>query len=404
MQAEFRKLMHDAAPRPSTAPDVEAMWERGRRQRISRALIAASFVVVVAAITWTVTQSGYVGRLLGHDRVGPAQDGNDEPGPSQASDVPSGTLYLENLCREVGSCSLTVVDLDAGTSRSVPVPELALGDAQFRIVRSGSKLVFRGSTSGSTGSDVETFTLNLDLEDPPQSIGESWYFVPSATEGRVWLAILDPESPETVRALEAVKEVTADGEVTVPHTTLPRGRWLSLVGAVEGALVFQSGGDDAGLEVWDPLDQEMVMRLPGPFPAATHGSMIAWCGQGCEELHITDVATGDDRTITPGTGFSFEETYYAAFSPDGSLLAVPVASEGRGPRQVALVDVAEGTATVIKGSELGEYYGSMTWSSSGDWVFFNAGRGRIMAYRPGSTEAEFLPVEIDDNFFGMAAS
>jgi hypothetical protein len=316
---------------------------------------------------------------------------------------PSGTLYLENQCRHIGDCSLTVIDLDANTSRIVPVPQLALGDTLFRIERSGSKLVFRGSTSRSTGSDIATFALDLGLEDPPRNIGESWYFVPSATDGRVWLAILDPESPSTVRALKAVREVTVEGETTVPDAALPEGRWSSVVGAVTNGVVFQGGQGEDGLQVWDPLAKEIVMSLPGPFAADTHGTLIAWCDHGCEEMHITDVATKADAIVQPGDGFAFEETYYGAFSPDGSLLALPVVSDD-GRTQVALVDVRQGTASVIKGSERDEFYGSIAWSSTGEWVFFNAGDGRVMAYSPGSPEAQTIPVEVDGSVWGMASS
>lgn len=401
MQSDLRKLMHAAAPRPSAAPDVEAMWERAGRQRIVRRFVAASLLAALSVAGWTTIQNGYLTRLFEDGRVGPAGDG--APSPVDPSPSPSGTLYLENLCGQIGDCSLTVIDLDAGTSRTVPVPQLALGDTQFRIERSGSKLVFRGSTSRSTGSDIATFALGLDLEDPPRNIGESWYFAPSATDGRVWLAILDPESPSTVRALKAVREVTVEGETTVPDAALPEGRWSTVVGAVTNGVVFQGGQGEAGLQVWDPLAKEIVMSLPGPFAADTHGTLIAWCDLGCEEMHITDVATRNDVIVQPGEEFAFEETYYGAFSPDGSLLAVPVVSDG-GRTQVALVDVRQGTASVIKGSERDESNGSIAWSSTGEWVFFNAGDGRVMAYRPGTSEAQTIPVEVDGSVFGLASS
>jgi hypothetical protein len=58
---------------------------------------------------------------------------------------------------------------------------------------------------------------------------------------------------------------------------------------------------------------------------------------------------------------------------------------------------------VIKGSRLDEDCGSIAWSSAGDWVFFNAGDAKVMAYQPGSEEARFVPVEIDAPFFGLTA-
>lgn len=402
MDDKFRAHVQAAAPRPSARPDVEAMWERAQRQRLTRRLVAATFLVILTAAVWTIAQGDYVSRLLEDDRGGPASGGNDTPSPTVApQNELSGTLYLENLCGSIGNCSLTVIDLDAGTSSNFPLQELALGDSQFRIVRTGPKLVFRGSTSQSTGSDIAAFALDPSLKEPPKNIGESWYLVPSATEGRVWLAILDPESPGTVRTLKAVKEVTVEGEVTVTETPLPVGRWSTLVGAVQGALVFQ--GKD-GLEVWDPFERKVVMRLPGPFPADTHESFVAWCEEGCKKHNITDVSTGESLEVSPGEGYSFVETYHGAFSPDGSLLAVPTVNDATGETQLALIEVEQGTASVIKGSRLDKDYGSIAWSSSGDWVFFNAGDAKVMAYEPGSEAARLVPVEIEAPFFGLAAS
>lgn len=397
MSADFRKVVHAAAPQPSAAPDVDSLWQRARKQRVARRVVAVCLSMVLAATAWTVVRGGLSSSLGQDHRAGPAGQGEGEsasPDPGAST----GTLYLENACRNIGECNLTAVDLSTGATRSVAVPELAIGDASYRIVRSGSKLVFRGSTARSTGSEVATFTLDLDLQEPARSIGESWYFVPSTTEGRVWLAILDPDSPATERALEAVEEVTVEGEVTVPSTALPAGRWSALEGAVQGALVFQ--GPD-GLDVWDPVEDEMVMRLAGPFLQDTHGSLIAWCDQGCAELHITDVASGDDVIVPAGADFAFEESYEGVFSPDGSQLAVPVVSEGR--NHVALVDVTQGSVGLIEGSRRDEFYGSMTWASSGDWLFFNAGEGKIMSYRSGSEGAEPLPFRIEGQVSGMAA-
>lgn len=406
MHNDFRKLVRAAAPRPSASPDVEAMWERAGRQRMTRRIVAASVVVVTAALAVGIVQAGYLDRPGDKNGSAPAGFGRDDP--SDPGSDALGTLYLENLCRDIGDCTVTVADLDAGTSRTVPLPELALGDSQFRIVRVGSKLVFRGSTSHSTGSDVATFAMELgvlashhprlDLAERPRNIGDSWYFAPSAVEGRVWLAILDPESPGTVRALAGVKEVTADGEVTVPYTPLPSDRWSSLVGAVSGGLVFQ-GAD--GLEVWDPSTRTVALRVPGPFAVATRGNQIAWCDFGCEEVHVTDLATAEDIAIAPEGGFAFEETYYGAFSPDGSLLAVPVS--GDGGRRVALIDVERGTSNVIDESVLDESYGFITWSSSGDRLFFNAGNAGVMTYEIGSESAEFLSVDTGGPYFGIAA-
>lgn len=308
-------------------------------------------------------------------------------------DLPSGILFL----RHVREQSITRIDLASGESATVTVPELAPGDPPFHLVQTGGKLVFYGG--------AHTYSLDLDLKGTPLDLGESWYFVPSGHEGRVWLTTLDLASPETVRDLEAVREVTVDGEVTVPETGRPPSRGPSIVAAVKNGLLFQDGD---GLKVWDPLAGKVTMSLPGPFPADTHGNLVSWCRRGCPTLHVTDVATGEDVAILPSPSFRFEETYNGAFSPDGALLAVPaVTSAGthlEGHRhQVALVDVKAGTARLIEGSQLADDYPAMAWSPSGEWLFFAAGGRRIMAYRLASEEAIVLRVRAPASFIAMAA-
>lgn len=312
---------------------------------------------------------------------------------SGSGDLPAGLLFL----RHVREPSITRIDLASGASTTVSLPQLAPGDPPFQLVETGGRLVAYGGS--------HTYALDLDLQRPPQDLGESWYFVPSGREGRVWLTTLDPESPETVRDLKAVREVTIDGDVTVPETGRPPSRGPTIVAAVEDGLLFQ---EDDGLRLWDPLAGRVTLRLAGPFPADTHGNLVAWCRQGCAKLHVTDVATGEDFAIPPADSFRFEETYDGAFSPDGTLLAVPVVTspgthlEGH-RHQVGIIDARAGTARLIEGSKLADDYPAMTWSPSGEWLFYSAGGGRIMASRPASEKAIVLPTRAPASFIDMAA-
>lgn len=319
-------------------------------------------------------------------------EGETVPAASGSDDVPTGVLFL----RHVREQSITRIDLASGESTTVSRSELAPGDPPFHLVETGGRLVFFGGS--------HTYALGLDLRGPPQDLGESWYFVPSGREGRVWLTTLDLESPETVRDLKAVREVTVDGDVTVSETGRPPSRGPTILAAVNDGLLFQ---DDDELKVWDPLAGEVTARLPGPFPAATHGNLVAWCRQGCPKLHVTDVATGEDLAVSAGDSFRFEETYEGAFSPDGTLLAVPVVTslgthlEGH-RHQVGLVDARAGTARLVEGSDLADDYPAIAWSPSGEWLFFSAGAGRIMAYRPASGAAIILPIQAPASFIDIA--
>lgn len=312
---------------------------------------------------------------------------------SGSIELPSGILFLKHGREQ----SITRIDLATGESVTVTLPELAPGDPPFNLIHTGGRLVFYGGS--------HTYALDPDLKGPPEDLGESWYFVPSGHEGRVWLTTLDLESPETVRDLEAVREVTVDGEVTVPETGRPPSNGPSIIAAVKDGLLFQEADQ---LRLWDPRTGKVTLRLPGQFPAAAAGNLIAWCRQSCPNLHVTDAATGNDLAVVPGDSFRFEETYEGAFSPDGTLLAVPVVTSSgthlEGHRhQVGIVDVRAGTARLVEGSDLPDDYPAMAWSPSGEWLFFSAGGGRIMAYTPASEKVVVLPVRAPASFIDMAA-
>lgn len=218
--------------------------------------------------------------------------------------------------------SLTVIDPEAGGAREVLVSVLAAGDRLFRLVETGGRLVFQGAKCGEPGTACDqhgAYSLAPGLEEPASFLGGSSFFVPSATDGRLWLAIWDPYAPraDTHPELKAVREVTVDGEVMMEGAARPPG--FNLVAALKRGLVFQ----DDDLQLWDPETGDVVMRFGGVFPVASRGNVLAWCDYGCAEIHLTDVGSSHETIALPGVGFAFEETYDGRFSPDGSLIAVP---------------------------------------------------------------------------------
>ena len=66
-------------------------------------------------------------------------------------------------------------------------------------------------------------------------------------------------------------------------------------------------------------------------------------------------------------------------------------------RRVALVDIAAGTARLIR-------YRNLTWSSSGRWLFFNARAGRIAVHDSASGRTRLLPFRLRSQVLDMAAS
>src|SRR5690349_23164734 len=119
--------------------------------------------------------------------------------PAAAPEGPSGTLYLAG--REPGT--LTRVDTASGavTTRS-GVRQMGGGDPPYMLQFTGGRLVtFALGRSSSFAADLTQ----------PRSLGESWFFVPSARPGRIWNILLTPGSNVTFRG---VREVTVDGRVT----------------------------------------------------------------------------------------------------------------------------------------------------------------------------------------------
>jgi hypothetical protein len=122
-------------------------------------------------------------------------------------DSPSGSSAEPTLLFLAGDGELTIVDVDSASAEVHSPAELAAGDPQYRIVRRADKLVVYGG---------DNYVLDPSLRTPPKKLGDSWFFIPSARPDRVWLAILDPASSKTVRALAALREVSVGGLVTFP--------------------------------------------------------------------------------------------------------------------------------------------------------------------------------------------
>jgi hypothetical protein len=322
------------------------------------------------------------------ERQRPAQVGRPSPPPRRAADETR--LFLP------GNGEMWVVGVSTATVRHIEIPDLAPGDPPHSVVRRNGNLVAWG---------YETLVLDPDAPASGEVLApDSWVFIPSGADDRVWVGILDPESPDTERGLQAVREVTVEGEVTVPDVEPPGGRWP--VAAVNDGLVFHTG---TSLLVWDPRTGRTVDRLPGDFALAWKGDLLAWCEEPCESLHITDFATRRDVVVSVPQGtYGFDESE-GAFSPDGKLLAVSVRL---GPdvidarRRLALVEVGTGLAISADGTTVDPGYIFVDWAASGRSVFITGGhrskQRQLIEYRPAEGTGKRLQVTVGD-FYDMAA-
>jgi hypothetical protein len=323
--------------------------------------------------------------------------GGDKPaGVVREAVAPSSRLYL------AGDGELWIVDVATERARHLLLRQLAPGDPPYRIVRRGRRLVLWGFT---------TYVADAAFRRPLRVLARrSWFFIPSAHPNRVWIGYVDPRSPATVRALRAVREVTASGRVTVPDVRPPGGRWPER--ALASGLLFSARGDDAWV-LWDPVTRTVLRRLParaiGELGPA-HGDLLASCSPPCRSLRLTDARTGAGHDMPAPRGFLFDlARARAAFSPGGEQLAVAVRRVGTGrraPVRLALVDVARGAVRLVAGSTVGAGYTVAAWSADGRHVFITGGERfesrTIAAYRLGAARARVLDVAAGD-FYDVAA-
>jgi len=370
-----RRRLERIDPSPSAFEDtLRLVRRRQRNRRASAGAVGLVLTVALAAGLWAA---------MGRDDSEPVATGS----PTTAPAIDGPRLIL------TGDGEAWVVDIGAGTAQRVAIPELSPGDPPYRVVRRDGKLVAWG---------YQTLVLDPELSSPPEVLAEdSGIFIASAVGDRVWVGIVDPASGGE-RRLKAVREIAVDGEVTVPDVAPPQGRWP--VAALNQGLVFQ--GERNTLLVWDWRTGTSVDRLPGQFPLAWHGDVLAWCGGECQLVHIRDFATGDEFSFPcPGGTFGFDG-YTGAFSPDGQTLALALSldfgSDSR--RALALIDVETGALDVVDGTNVEPGYVYVDWSPSGDAVFISGGSDhrQLIEYRPAEGEARTIPVEVGQ-FYGMAA-
>jgi hypothetical protein len=308
----------------------------------------------------------------------------------------SGGVGSESRLFLAGDGELWVVDVATTSVRHMRLSELSPGDPPYRIVRRGDKLVLWG---------YKTYVFDPNADSAPQVLVEdSLVFMPSAAADKVWVAVDSTDTGD----VGAIREVAIDGRVTVPDTKPPGGQWP--VAALEAGLVFQvPDGQLDVLEVWDPRTGEVIRQLPGQFPVASYGNILAWCADPCDTLHITNVVTGEGVEVRPPPGTYGFEAYQGAFSPDAKAIAIPVRTDPKPTSrklELALVDVEAGNATRVEGTTV-EGYVFVDWSPSGASVFISGGERFteriIIEYQLSTDSASRLPIEVGD-FYGMAVA
>jgi hypothetical protein len=345
--------------------------------------VSTKSVATVAAVALALAGCGET--VSGTDPKAPSEESSNAP-----------TLFL------AGDAELWTVDVDAERAEHLPMPELAAGDPPHAIAAIGDRLAL-------WGYDVAGVPIADPSGSPTTLANDGWIFIPAAEADRIWVGFLDPESPVTERALAELREIDADGNVITRGVEPPHGAWP--YAELTSGLLFQGPGP---VRLWNPESERTVRTYPweaiGDMGPVT-GDLLASCRESCDELILTDFAAGEQRRIQAPSGLAFV-AFEAAFSPDGTTLAVPVKEAGGGwrsystyDRELALVSLESGETEIVTDSTVSAGYVFTAWSPAGDEVFITGGERHaareIVAYGLGELRARVLDVEVGD-FYDIA--
>ena len=273
------------------------------------------------------------------------------------------------------------IDPTTGAVRRVDVDENNYPDYPVQLRQIGNRLLLPGGGL--------LLAAPLDLSSPPVAVAPALVFVPAAKPDRVWtISAWQPGNggPYTLT------EVDVDGTPTAGPAQAPAEAGWPIVGTDVGLVLSVPTTEEA--IVWDPSTGQVIRRIPGvaAFPGNGWGAadLFAWvgpCGAGpprCDTLHAVDVGTGQQRNVEPPsgtTGFVPD----GAVAPDGRSLALFATGDDGGQRLV-LVDLIDGSARAVPGSEAGG--SGVGWSVDGSTVYFGQdGSTAVAGYRLGDAAA-----------------
>jgi hypothetical protein len=198
-----------------------------------------------------------------------------------ASERPAGTLVLIFRSNRLAS-----IDVASGRRTVRRVPAVAACGPELHVT--GGHAIF----AGVSGPRSIVFSAPISLDEPPKRLGHAHAFLPSAVEGRVWLAGTSCRR----RAMVGLREVTVDGRVTFESRRRVPGTWIE--GAVERGLVIMRRHT---LAVWDPRARRAGTPLPLNGAVSSHRSMLVGCARRtrCSKLVIVDAVTGREIEAWP---------------------------------------------------------------------------------------------------------
>jgi hypothetical protein len=281
------------------------------------------------------------------------------------------------------------------TGRTQPIGGLPRDPSGYQFTRADGGWAVQAASAtrpgcgNCAGPPLPVYFL-ADRAQAATPLGLATDVAPGAAYGTVWLTTY-PAGANLSRATGLAREVHVTGAPAGAQLRLPAGslidratdRGLLLVPAAQGpgAAIF---------ELWDPATSRAGRSFTGVV-AASAGE-IAWapaCGAACQ-VQVLDLRTGRQTNVTlPGVSSAAS----AAFSPDGSLLALEVSFDNGGDggqlaTQLDVASVASGRVSVVPGTWVSsDALAGFGWPAAGDTLIAELSfttKVQLASWRPGS--------------------
>jgi hypothetical protein len=236
-------------------------------------------------------------------------------------------------------------------------------------------------------------------------VGSANAVAPGARRGTLWLT----SYPSDAAAAPGTAQLTAtDGRALAPPVRLPAGYAIA-AGTIRGLLlapVTSAAGRPADL-LWDPATGRVTRRLTGVIAASA--GRIAWlqpCPGRCR-LHLLDLDRGRAMTIPLRPGSTVPA---AAFSPDGSFLALQVTSpaagnSGAAPTRLEVAGITAGRLSPVPGTSVSsDALAGFGWPDDEDRLVAELSfttKVQVAAWRPGEPRLAVTAVEPGEHASSM---
>jgi hypothetical protein len=266
------------------------------------------------------------------------------------------------------SPNLLVADPATGGARKFLARGLGSGDPPVHVAAVAKEIVYYGRGTG--GPAVYAFDGQRS-----RRVARGWYFVPSSSAERVWVALLDRRSPKQVRALRGVREMTLRGRLTAPARHRPPEG--TVVGAVEEGLVIEAS-QMGKILVWNPRKGEVVRAMRGDITLAIGRDLIAWCRTPCTTANLTDLTTFATTRLPHSRGVQYIRG--GSVSSGQGHLALPVRIVTSDELSVLLFATRGRVGVQLETATPLDFGIVTTWDPALPWVYVADGTGKVAAF------------------------